>query len=151
MSDLSQPGPQNDPNEAKKDPPKGPEQITQPVQYSRVSARVPEILDRGVFATHALVLTAGQEMVCDFLLRMVPPFQLAARVVLPFSALGPLAHAIGENLDNYRARFGTPPALPTPPPNMPQPNIVEVYEQLKISDEVAVASYANTLMITHSQ
>src|SRR5207248_11390390 len=50
----------------------------------------------------------------------------------------------------YRARFGVPPALPAPPPNMPQPNIVEVYEQLKITDEVAVASYANTLMITHS-
>jgi len=32
-----------------------------------------------------------------------------------------------------------------------QPNIVEVYEQLKISDEVAVGAYANTLMISHSQ
>jgi hypothetical protein len=41
-------------------------------------------------------------------------------------------------------------APPPPPPNAPQPNIVEVYEQLKISDEVAVGAYANTLMISHT-
>jgi hypothetical protein len=131
-------------------PPKGPEHVTQQVQYSQISARVPERLNRGVFATHALVLTGNQELVCDFLLRMVPPFLLAARVVVPYSALGPLVRAVSENLENYRGRFGTPPAPPPPPPNVPPPNIVDVYDQLKITDDVAVGSYANTLMISHT-
>src|SRR3954463_609851 len=84
----------------------GPEQITQPVQYSPTSARVPDKVSRGTFATHALVLTGNQEYCCDFLLRMVPPFMLAARVVMPYSTLAPMVQAIGENLENYRARFG---------------------------------------------
>src|SRR2546423_3967919 len=122
-----------------------PDQITQQVHHSRISARVPEKIGRGTFATHALILTGNQELCCDFLLRMAPPYLLAARVVLPYSTLGPLIHAIGENLENYRQRFGNaPPALPPPPPNVPQPDLAEVYDQLKITDEVAVGSYANT-------
>jgi hypothetical protein len=128
-----------------------PDQITQQVQHSRVSARVPEKIGRGTFATHALILTGNQELCLDFLLRMAPPYLLAARVILPYSTLGPLIQAIGENLENYRQRFGNaPPALPPPPPNAPQPNLADVYEQLKITDEVSVGAYANTLMISHS-
>lgn len=138
------------PDDPQPTPPKPPEQITQAVQYSQISARVPDKLNRGVFATNALVLTGNQELVCDFLLRMVPPYLLAARVVVPFTALAPMVKAISENLDNFRARFGVPTPLPTPPPNVPQPNIVEVYEQLKIPEDVAVGAYANTLMISHT-
>jgi len=97
-----------------------------------------------------VVFTGNQEFVCDFLLRMVPPHLLAARVILPYTALGPIVHTIHENLENYRNRFGTPAAPPPPPPNVQQPKIVEVYEQLKISDEVSVGAYANTLMISHT-
>ncbi len=140
------------PNQPENKPPEKPaEQITQNVEYSKLSARVPERVNRGTFATNALVLTGAQELCCDFLLRMVPPYLLAARVIMPYTTLGPLVKAIGENLENFRNRFGAAPAaLPPPPPNVPQPNIVEVYEQLKISDEVAVAAYANTLMISHT-
>jgi hypothetical protein len=140
-----QPPKSDDPN-----PPKPAEQVTQHVQYSQVSARVPEKNNRGVFATTPVVFTGNQEFVCDFLLRMAPPHLLAARVVLPYSALGPIVHTINENLENYRNRFGAPAAPPPPPPNVQQPNIVEVYEQLKISDEVSVGAYANTLMISHT-
>jgi hypothetical protein len=137
--------------ESPQEPPKPtPEQITQQVQYSQISARVPDKMSRGVFATHALVLTSGQELVCDFLLRMVPPFQLASRVVVPYTALGPMVKAISENVENFKARFGAPATPPPPPPNVPQPNLAEVYEQLKISEEVAVGAYANTLMISHT-
>ena len=128
----------------------GPDHITQQVQYSQIAARVPEKLNRGVFATNALVLTGKQELVCDFLLRMVPPYLLASRVVMPYSSLVPMVNAIGENVDNYRARFGAPASLPPPPPNAPQPNIAEVYEQLKIPEDIAVGAYANTLMISHT-
>ena len=81
---------------------------------------------------------------------MVPPPQLAARVVLPYSALGPVVAAVQENLENYKGRFGPPITLPPPPPNTPPPNIAELYEQMKISDDVAVGAYANTLMISHT-
>lgn len=138
------------PESPQPNPPKPPEQITQAVQYSQISARVPDKINRGVFATNALVLTGGQELVCDFLLRMVPPFMLAARVVIPYTALAPMVKAIGENIENFRARFGAPTPLPAPPPNVPQPNIVDVYEQLKIPEDVAVGAYANTLMISHT-
>jgi hypothetical protein len=142
--------PQPPPNPQPPEPPKPADPVTQQVQYSHIAARVPERGNRGVFATHALVLTGNQELVCDFLLRMVPPYMLAARVVLPYTALVPVVKAVSENLDNYRSRFGAPMTPPPPPPNAPQPNIVEVYEQLKISDEVAVGAYANTLMISHT-
>jgi hypothetical protein len=130
--------------------PAPPEAITQQVHYSQISARVPDKMSRGVFATNALVLTGNQELVCDFLLRMVPPYQLAARVVLPYTALAPMVKAISENVDNHRTRFGAPAAVPPPPPNVPQPNIAEIYEQLKIPEDVAVGAYANTLMISHT-
>ena len=143
---MSDPTPE-DPNAM---PPKPAEQITQAVQYSQISARVPDKINRGVFATNALVLTGNQELVCDFLLRMVPPYLLSARVVVPFTALAPMVKAISENVDNFRARFGVPASLPAPPPNVPQPNIVEIYEQLKIPEDVAVGAYANTLMISHT-
>ena len=136
------------PQEPQKTP--APDQITQQVQYSQISARVPDKIGRGVFATHALVLTGGQELVCDFLLRMVPPYLLAARVVVPYTALAPMVKAIGENVENFRARFGPPATPPPPPPNVPQPNLAEVYEQLKISEDVAVGAYANKLMISHT-
>jgi hypothetical protein len=142
MSEITPEDPSNQPAK--------PDAITQQVHYSQISARVPDRISRGVFATNALVLAGNQELVCDFLLRMVPPFLLAARVVLPYTALGPVVKAISENLENRNARFGAPTALPTPPPNVPQPNIAEVYEQLKIPEDVAVGAYANTLMISHT-
>lgn len=125
--------------------------FSQNVPYSPVSARVPERVSRGTFATHFILLTGHQELAIDFLLHLAPPFLLGARVVLPYSTMEPMIRAIGENIENYRKRFGAaPPAPPPPPPNVPQPNLAEIYENLKISDEVAVGAYANTLMISHT-
>jgi hypothetical protein len=88
-------------------------------------------------------------VVFDFLLRLVPPHQLAARVVMPKSSLAAVVGAIQENLNNFRARFPNMPALPPPPPNVKPPSIQEVYDQLKISEEVAAGAYANRMMVTH--
>ena len=123
---------------------------TQNVNYSHVSARVPERLVRGIFATNALVLSGPQEVVFDFLLRLVPPPQVAARVIMPWTSLGGLVNAMQENLNSYRSRFPGAPALPPPPPNLKPPSIQEIYDQMKIGDDAAVGAYANTLMVTHS-
>lgn len=123
--------------------------ISQSVNYSHVSARVPERVGRGTFATNALVLAGPQEVVLDFLLRLVPPYQLAGRVIIPRSALASVVTAVQENLNNFRARFPSTPSLPPPPPNVKPPSIQDIYDQLKISEEVIAGAYANRLMITH--
>jgi len=146
MPSSSTPDPQDPP------PPSGNPNpvVSQSVNYSHVSARVPERIGRGSFATNALVLGGPQEIVFDFLLRLVPPPHLAARVVMPWACLPGVVNAIQENVNNYRARFPNAQVLPPPPPNMPPPNIQEIYDQLKISDDVVMGAYANTLMVTHS-
>jgi hypothetical protein len=124
--------------------------VSQTVNYSHISARVGDRVARGTFATNALVLSGPQEIVFDFLLRLVPPAQVAARVVMPWSSIHSVVNALQENVNTFRARFPSAGTLPPVPPNMTPPNIQEIYDQLKISEEVAVGAYANTLMVTHS-
>jgi len=124
--------------------------FTQEVQHQAVSARVPEKVARGVFSTGALVLQGPHEFVIDFLLRMAPPQQVAARVVLPISIMPSVIAAVKENLAKYQSKFGAPPALPAPPPGAKPPSIQEIYEQLKLPDEQLSGFYANGVMISHS-
>lgn len=123
---------------------------TQEIKHQQVTARVPEKVGRGVFSTGALVLQGPHEFVIDFVIRIAMPHQVAARIVLPFSLIPSLIQALRENLSNYQKRFGPPPALPAPPPNMPVPTIEEIYDQLKQPDEVMSGCYANAVMIAHT-
>jgi len=71
---------------------------------------------------------------------------------MPYSILPSVVSALQQNLDNYRARFNAAPAAPPPPPpGYVPPRIEEIYDALKITEEVLAAPHANTLMITHSQ
>ncbi len=126
------------------------DQFSQQVQHVPVSARVGDAVARGVFSTGVLVQTGRHEFVLDFLLMVVRPHQVVARIVLPFAAIPGFIRALRENLDAYTQRFGTPPALPKPPADAVAPPIEEVYHQLKFPDEVAVGTYANAVLITHS-
>jgi hypothetical protein len=123
---------------------------TQEIKHQQVSARVPEKVGRGVFSTGALVLQGPHEFVVDFVVRIAMPHQVAARVVLPFSLIPSLIHALRENLANFTKRFGPPPALPTPPPNSPVPTIEEIYDQLKQPEDAMTGCYANAVMIAHT-
>lgn len=125
-------------------------QFTQRLKYQQVSARVPESVARGVFSTGALVLNGPHEFIVDFLQAVTRPQQVAARVVLPPTIMFSIVRALRQNLDNYISRFGAPPELPKPPPNFRPPSIDEIYDQLKLPDDVASGVYANTVMITHS-
>src|SRR5947209_14449926 len=105
-----------------------PQAFSQDFQMSNISARVPEKVARGVFATGALVLQGNSEFVLDFLLRMNQPHQVVARVILPINLVPRLIDALKSNLENYRQTFGSPPpALPAPPPPASPPTIDEIY------------------------
>jgi hypothetical protein len=120
------------------------------VQHSQVSARVPERVGRGVFSTGAMVFQGAHEFVIDFVLRMANPHQVVARVVLPISIVPSVIGALRENLGNYQAKFGPPPALPVPPTPVTPPPIEEIYSQLKLPDDLLSGVYANAVMVAHS-
>ena len=127
--------------------------FTQEFQHSQVSARIPEKVGRGMFSTGALVLQGANEFVIDFLLTMMKPQIVAARVVLPPQVMGALINALNENYNNYKSKFGSPPAPPQPPPNQPPPkppSIDEIYDQLKLPDEMLSGAYSNAVMISHT-
>jgi hypothetical protein len=124
--------------------------FTREIQHSQVSARVPDKVGRGVFSTGAMVFQGPNEFVIDFVLAMAQPHQIAARVVLPLSIMGSVIAALRENLANYQAKFGPPPALPTPPVPPTPPPIEEIYSQLKLPDDLLSGDYANAVMIAHS-
>src|SRR4051794_37794480 len=105
--------------------------FSQDFKIANLSARVPEKVARGAFATGVLVLQGATEFVLDFVLRMNQPHQVVARVVLPISLVPQLVEALTANLDNYRRTFGAaPPALPTPPPPPTPPTIEDIYQDL---------------------
>jgi hypothetical protein len=125
---------------------------SQEIRHSQVSALVPEKVAPGVFSTGAVVLQGGHEFIIDFLLRMTAPHRLAARVVLPPSVIPRLIAALRENLRNYSNRFGPPPSPPMPGPKqqVQQPSAQELYEQLKLPEDVLSGKYANAVMIGHT-
>ena len=122
---------------------------SQQVQMSHLSARVPDHVSRGVFSTGMIVITGATEFVLDFVQSVGKPHQVAARVVMPHSALPQFAEALRKNIELYRKRFGNPPNLPRTE-QKPRPSIQDVYDDLKLPDEVMSGSYSNGVMISHS-
>ncbi len=126
---------------------------SQEVQHTPLSALVPEHVARGVFSTGAVVLQGAHEFIIDFLIRMQQPQQVAARVVLPHSVIPQLLAALRDNIRKYEERFGE---IPNPAARQPQPpaaergSAQELYDQLKIADDVLSGAYANAVMIGHS-
>ena len=57
---------------------------------------------------------------------------------------------LNTNLDLYRNRFGDPPAPPVQNPNQGRrPSPQEIYDDLKLPDDVLSGVYANGVMIGH--
>jgi len=115
-----------------------------------MSARVPEHVSRGVFSTGVIVMTGNSEFIVDFIQNLGPPAQVAARVVLPHGVMGQFIDALRKNIEIYRQRFGEPPVLPPQPKPERQPSAQEIYDELKLPDEVLSGAYANGVMIGHS-
>lgn len=131
-------------------PPGDPGAYTQEFKYSQVSARVPEKVNRGVFSTGALVLQGPHEFFIDFVQRVAQPQQIVARVVIPPSLMPSFIAALRENLNNYQNQFGPPPALPVPPQPATPPTIEEIYDSLKLPDDLLSGIYTNAVMIVHT-
>ncbi|HEX4149088.1 MAG TPA: DUF3467 domain-containing protein [Pirellulales bacterium] len=131
--------------------PPGGRSLNEQIQHVPVSARVPAGVARGVFSTGAVVFEGPNEFVLDFVLRLGAPHSVAARVVMPHQVLLQFLGALRENVKMFDDRFGKPAALPPPPPGEPQKTtIADLYEQLKLPDEMLSGVYANAVMIGHT-
>jgi len=172
---MSDPLPSNPPQE----PP------LQHLQHSSATARVPDAVGRGVFATAAIVLRGANEIIIDFIQGLGNPRRVAARVILPPAVVSQFVGALDGSIGKYTDTFGAPPRPPVslsaqqnppssnspglgspsapgsapspgsaPPPGSPatpvQTPIAEIYEQLKLPDEMLGGAYANTVAITNS-
>jgi len=120
------------------------------VKMQHVTARVPENVGTGAFSTGVIVMTGATEFILDFIQNIGGPPQIVSRVVMPHGTLPQFSDALRKNLDMYTQRFGPPAELPkNPPPAKPQ-TAQEVYDELKLPDNLLSGSYANGVMIGHT-
>ncbi|MBM3998044.1 MAG: DUF3467 domain-containing protein [Planctomycetes bacterium] len=122
------------------------------VQSRHLSARVPESVRRGVFGTGAIVITGPAEFVVDFVQNIGAPATIVARAIVPHPVMPQLIDALRSNWDLYVQRFGVPAEPPrgAPDPNQRRPTVQELYDELKIPDELLSGAYSNGLMIAHN-
>ena len=120
------------------------------VRMQHVTVRVPEAVSRGAFSTGVIVMTGPTEFILDFVQNIGGPPQVVARIVMPHGTLPQFAEALRKNLQIYTQRFGPPPLLPkVPPPPRPQ-TVQEIYDELKLPDNLLSGAYANGVMIGHT-
>lgn len=144
---TDQPHPDGPPDDI---PGEGPH--SQEIRHSHIGALVPAHVAKGVFTTGAVVLQGQHEFIVDFLLRMQQPQQVVARVVMPPVVVNQFILALKENIQRYEDRFG-PVQMPANQGAVPPPqrqSAQELYETLKLGDDVQSGTYANAVMIGHS-
>jgi len=113
-------------------------------------ARVPDHVADGCFSTGAIVMTGPTEFIVDFLQTIGRPHRVARRLVIPHAVMPQFIEALNTNLDLYKSRFGDPPVPPQQNPNTQRrPTPQEIYDDLKMSDQVLSGVYANGVMIGH--
>ncbi len=125
---------------------------SQQIHHQTLSARVPEAIAPGEFATGVIVLTGRSEFVVDFVMRLGRPHRVAARVVLPPQAVPTVLGALRQSVERYEQAIGPLPELPRPPKQDINPNVIkDVYDEMKMSDDTMSGAYANGVMITSGQ
>jgi hypothetical protein len=143
----------DDPN---KTPQEGPQPQGQPDTYSeqvhqsQIAARLPERVGAGVFSTGVIVIEGPEEFVVDFVQGLTRPPRVGSRVVMNPNVMAQFIAALRENLHRYEQAFGAPKPLPTPPPPERRPTVQEIYQDLRLPDEMLSGAYATTVMIGHS-
>jgi hypothetical protein len=86
------------------------------VQSASITARVPDAVAAGVFATGAIVLQSPTEVMVDFVQGVANPRRIGVRVVMPPAVATQFAEALRVNLGIYEATFGRQPKEPEPVP-----------------------------------
>jgi hypothetical protein len=124
-------------------------QYNQRIEHAPVTARVPERVARGVFSTGVIIIDGPYEFVLDFVMGLVQPQQVVARVILTPVVVEQFIHALRENIGKYEGRFGKIPEIPRPPTPPRQPTIQEIYDDLKMTDDTLAGTYANAVMMAH--
>lgn len=94
-------------------------------------------------------MTGPTEFALDFVQGLVQPPALVARVFMPHGVLPQFAAALKDNLSKHEQRFGAVPNVPRPANPKSQTPLQQVYDDLKIDDEVLCGRYANAVMINH--
>src|SRR6266496_3776293 len=89
------------------------------------------------------------EFVLDFVMGLVQPRQVVARVILTPVVVEQFIHAIRDNIAKYEARFGKIADIPRPPTPPRPPTIQEIYDDLKMTDDTLAGAYANAVMMAH--
>ena len=140
MSELSPDTPIN--------PAPKPGESFQQINLNTATARVPEHVAGGVFASNVMSLAGPQEFILDFIQGLAKPAQVTARVVLPHAVMERLVNALKEQYAAYCRAFGAPPPMPKPP-GRPL-SIEEVYQNVKVPEGVQSGAYANGFHITVS-
>ncbi|MGA1618468.1 MAG: DUF3467 domain-containing protein, partial [Pirellulales bacterium] len=92
-----------------------PEQPLQQIQHSSATARIPDEVGRGVFATAVIVLHGANEYTIDFVQSLARPNRVAARVILPPAVASQFVIALEQAIEKYTASYGQPPREPRPP------------------------------------
>jgi hypothetical protein len=124
-------------------------QFNQRIQHAPVTARVPDKVARGVFSTGVIVIDGPYEFVLDFVMGLVQPRQVVARVIMSPVVVEQFVNAIRDNVGKYESRFGKIPEIPKPSTPPRQPSIQEIYDDLKMSDETHAGAYANAVLMSH--
>jgi hypothetical protein len=96
-----------------------------------------------------IVVEGAEEFVLDFVQGLHRPPRVGARVVLTPNVASHLAAALKDNLQKYEQAFGPPKPLPQPTVER-RPSVQEIYQDLRLPDEMLSGVYANTVMIGHS-
>jgi hypothetical protein len=147
MESDSPPPPGNTPPNPEKD---ASAVYSQPFHNQPVAARVPEKLGRGTFTTGVLIQDGPNEFVLDFLQAISRPPQVAARVVLAPAVMNALVGTLSDNINKYIQSYGPPAPLPRTPPPERRPSIGEIYENLKLPEDLWSGVYANSVLIGHA-
>jgi hypothetical protein len=110
-------GPENSGN-----PPRPPAPtFHQEVQHSSATARVPDHIGAGVFATGAIVMHGMHEFVIDFIQSLSSPKRIVARVALPPTVVPLFVAALQDNIAKYRQNVGPLQRPPMPGATPPAP------------------------------
>ena len=110
----------------------------------------PEHVAAGVFATAAVVSHTREEFFIDFIATYSTPLRLVSRVIINPMHVKRLLAALRENLENYKQQYGALPEAPPPKPTS-QSQVQDIYSQMAMPETLIAGTYANNVLIRHTQ